>query len=106
VTIATPAWVEVSQEPGTLILRVCGELDMDSRRVIEPAVLAAIPTARTVVLDLGDLTFCDSTGLTMFLAAHQRAEAEGHTLILGNIPPVVARVLAITGFDQTLNITE
>jgi anti-sigma B factor antagonist len=100
------AWVDVSQDTGTLILRLCGELDVASRDVIEPAVLAAIPTAYTVILDLSDLTFCDSSGLTMFLAAKEMAEAEGTTLRLRNPRPNVARVLEISGVDQVLDIRE
>jgi len=100
------AWVDVSQDTGTLILRLCGELDVASRDVIEPAVLAAIPTAYTVILDLSDLTFCDSSGLTMFLAAKETAEAEGTTLRLRNPRPNVARVLQISGVDQVLDIRE
>jgi anti-sigma B factor antagonist len=104
--LQSSAWVEVFEEPGTLILRLCGELDGASREVIEPAVMAAIPTAYKVVLDLGDLTFCDSGGISMFIAAHQKADAEGHTLIVGNVPPNIARVLAVSGVDQVLNLTE
>jgi anti-sigma B factor antagonist len=97
-------WVEVLQETGTLILRLRGELDMIGRDVIEPAVLAAIPTAYAVVLDLEDLTFCDSSGIAMFLLAHEKAEAAGVDLTICNVPPVVQRVLSITGVDQKLNI--
>jgi anti-sigma B factor antagonist len=104
--MTTPAWIEVTEEAGTLILRLCGELDLDTRDILEPAVMAAIPTAERVVLDLGDLTFCDSTGLSMFLAAHDKAEANGHTLIIGNIPPNIARLLRVSGVERALNLTE
>jgi anti-anti-sigma factor len=79
---------------------------MATRDVIEPAVIAAIPTARALILDLGDLTFCDSSGIAMFLAAREKAEAEGTALTLGNLRPSVARVFAISGVDQVLAITE
>jgi anti-anti-sigma factor len=100
------ASVEVSQETGTLILRLHGELDAESRRVIEPAVLAAIPSAYAVVLDLRDLRFCDSTGVAMFVAAHEKAKAEGTTLTLDNLQPSVARVLSVSGVDKVLHIAE
>ncbi len=105
-TTTSSAWVEVSQDGGTLILRLCGELDRASREVIEPAVLAAIPTAYAVILDLGDLSFCDSSGVAMFLAAREKAEAEGTALTLGNLRANVARVFAVSGVDQVLAITE
>ena len=100
------AWIDVSADTGTVILRICGELDTATRGVIEPAVLAAIPTAYTVILDLADLTFCDSSGLRMFVAAQQTAEVAGTALKVRNLRPAVARVLAISGIDQVLDITE
>jgi len=97
--------VQISQEPGTLILRLCGELDEASRDLIEPAVMAAIPTAYAVVLDLRDLTFCSSSGLAMFAAADQKAQAAGTTLTLVNAQTNVSRVLEITGMDKALTIS-
>jgi anti-sigma B factor antagonist len=105
-TSQSDAWIRVSDKPGTLILHICGELDSTSRAPIETAVMAAIPTAYKVVLDLTELTFCDSTGLSMFLAAHQKAEAEGHPLIFANIPLTIARLLEITALDHVLHLAE
>jgi anti-sigma B factor antagonist len=102
--IGQSAWVEVTQETGTLILRLCGELDVANRAVIEPAISAAIPSAYAVVLDLGSVTFCDSSGIALFLAAHHQAEDAGVTLTFHNVPTCVARVLAISAVDQVLNI--
>jgi anti-sigma B factor antagonist len=89
-----------------LILRVAGELNLASRGLIESAVLAAIPTAYTVIPDLTDLTFCDSSGLTMFVIAKERAEAEGTALKLRNLNRAVARILEISGLDRVLDINE
>ena len=100
------AWVEVSQDGATLILRICGELDTASRDYVEPAIVAAIPTAPAVILDLGDLTFCDSSGLAMFIAVNEKAEAEGGVLTFGNLQPRIARVFAMSGVDQMLRVTE
>ncbi len=87
-------------------MRLGGELDRASREIVEPAVLAAIPTAYTVILDLGDLKFCDSSGVALFVAANEKAKAVGTTLKLGNLNPAVSRVFGITGIDRVLDITE
>src|SRR5947207_9765082 len=101
----TTAWrssasVEVSQEPGALILRICGELDSASREFVQPAILAAIPTADAVILDLGDLTFCDSSGLAMFMTAHEKAKAAGTTLTLAKPQTNLSRLLELAGMDR------
>ena len=100
------AWVNVSQEPGTLILRLCGELDITSCDVIKPAVMAAIPSAYTVILDLGDLTFCDSSGIAMFIAAHENAKAHGAVLAVRGIRPPVRRVFEIAHLDDLIELIE
>jgi anti-sigma B factor antagonist len=96
--------VDASQESGRLILRLRGELDLATRDAMESAIFAAIPTAYEVTLDLRDLTFCDSTGLAMFLAANEKAVANGTALKLVNLQPIVARVFEISGVDQLLDI--
>jgi anti-anti-sigma factor len=98
--------VDVSQEVGTLVLRLSGELDLATRLPVERAVFAAIPTAYAVVLDLEELTFCDSTGLAMFVAARQEAVVHHTTLTFRNVRPAVARVFAISGIDHLLDIRE
>jgi anti-sigma B factor antagonist len=98
------AAIEVSQAPGTLILHLCGELDIATREIIEPIILDAVSTAYSVILDLAELTFCDSSGLALFLAAHEKAQAEGTRLTLGHLQPNVERAVAASGIDQTLNI--
>ena len=100
------AWVEVHEEPETLVLRVGGEVDMAGRDAVEPALMAALPTADTVVVDLGDLTFCDSTGISMFVAANEKAQAHGTVLKFRNLAPNVARVFEISGISRLLAITE
>jgi anti-sigma B factor antagonist len=96
------AWVEVSQEPGALILRLCGELDMASRDLIEPCFLAAIPVLYKVDVDLSALTFCDSSGIAMLLAAHNQARVQGTVLTLRNLQPSLARVFEASGVDHVL----
>jgi anti-sigma B factor antagonist len=100
------AWVDVRQESGTLILRVGGELDIASSDAVESAIMAAIPTANSLALDLGDLTFCDSTGISVFIAAHNKAQVEGTVLKFGNLTAAVARLFHMNGLDTILAITE
>jgi anti-anti-sigma factor len=100
------AWVDVSEESGNLVLRLCGELDMASRDVIEPVVMAAIATADSVTLDLAELTFCDSSGLAMLIAASQKIEAAGTTLRVCNMQPAVRRVFDIAALGELIPLAD
>jgi anti-anti-sigma factor len=94
--------VEGCQETGTLVLRLCGELDLAGRNLMEPAILAAIPTADAVVLDLSELTFCGAAGVAMLVAAREKADAEGTLLSVRNVLPVVRHVFEISGIDAVI----
>ena len=102
----TSGWIDVSQAPGALILRLRGELDVASRDIFEPAIMAAIPTAYAVVLDLEGLTFCDSSGLSMFIAAQEKAAANGTYLTMRSLRPAIRRVIQLAGLEPLLDITE
>jgi anti-sigma B factor antagonist len=95
-------WIEVSEQGAMLVLRIGGELDRATRDSIEPAVAAAIASAGTVVLDLAELTFCDSSGIAMFVRAHEDARARGTALATRNARPSVRRVFEITGIDAMI----
>jgi anti-sigma B factor antagonist len=96
------AWVVIAAEPDRVVLRVCGDLDMESCPTIEPAVLAAVVSAPAVTFDLAGLRFCNSTGIAMFIAAYEKARAEGTTIELRGTPPNVRRVFKIAGLDTVM----
>jgi anti-sigma B factor antagonist len=53
--------------------------------------------ATVIVLDLGGLTFMDSSGVHVALDAHHRAREKGHTLVLREGSATVRRIFELTG---------
>jgi anti-sigma B factor antagonist len=89
------------------VVRVEGEIDLDSAGDLSEAALAAMQEiGPSLVLDLSGVTFMDSTGLKVLLAVHKRAELAGGRLVLAAPTRSVNRVVSITGFDQTFAICE
>ena len=86
------------QEDGTPVLAVCGELDLAAapqlRRVISSLMGSG---TRHVVIDLGDATFVDSSGMGALLWAEHRMHAAGGELTAVNPQPNVARAFEIAG---------
>ncbi|MFE5613694.1 STAS domain-containing protein [Streptomyces sp. NPDC056470] len=89
-----------SAKPGVLVT-VRGEIDLDSATDLRTALLHAVAAngkARAgVVLDLSDVSFCDSTALNTLLHARQHALDKGQTLTISAASPAVTRLLEITG---------
>jgi anti-anti-sigma factor len=80
-----------------------GDLDMAARFQAEQALdaLLAEPVEQLVV-DLGEVTFVDSTGMGMVLEVHDRARTEGFKLRLLRGPKDVQRVFELAGVADVL----
>ncbi|MFD8322437.1 STAS domain-containing protein [Kitasatospora purpeofusca] len=91
---------------GTVLI-LNGELDLDSVAVLREALDPALATPGTVVLiDCGDLAFCDSTGLSELLEAAIRAREHGSRIELARPRPIVRRVLEITGATDAFPVRD
>ncbi|MET9413255.1 STAS domain-containing protein [Streptomyces klenkii] len=85
------------------LITLAGEIDLISAPLVSEILERCLREGiRTVDVDLTPVTFCDCTGLNAFLhAAHRTAEAGG-SLRLHYPPPVLARLLALTGTGSLL----
>ena len=89
--------------PSGPVIEVTGDLDHYSA----PEVRSLLPglvigRGRQLVVDLGGLTFCDSSGITVLLAARNHALASGGTIVLAAVPAMTSRILSIAGLDAVL----
>ncbi len=80
-----------------------GEIDVATGVELEAQlhVLRASGFAR-IILDLGNVTFIDSTGVRIILAEEEFARSDGHDFSLISGPPAVERVLDICGVGKHL----
>ena len=84
-----------------------GELDLATTDKVErelERVEASPPSV--LVLDLSGLTFLDSTGLRLIVAADQRARAADRRLVVVKGPAPVHRVFSITKLDERLEMVD
>lgn len=86
-------------------VRVRGELDMATALLLG-GVLDGVYGHRPdqVEIDLSGVTFVDTQGLTMLVAAHRGLAGRGGRLVLRDPSPVAARVLALTRFDRYFDV--
>ena len=99
--------VEVRNADATTVISVSGELDLASSPALEDELeRVARSDAQLVVVDLRSLEFMDSTGLSVLVRAHQRAEENGRRLGLVNGSQQVQRLLTLTGVADRLTLTD
>jgi anti-anti-sigma factor len=89
---------------GDGVARVAGELDIRTCEILERAAGDLVDRGGRVVLDLSELTFCDSTGLAGLVRLHKRAEAAGGELVLRAPVARVHHLLSLTGLVRLFPI--
>lgn len=87
-------------------LRLSGELDLATSELVE-AELTRVEASgpRTIVLDLSDVAFINSSGVHLLLDAERRARRRSVPTLLRASPPV-QRVLQICGVSAALHFAE
>ncbi|MEV5566572.1 STAS domain-containing protein [Streptomyces sp. NPDC052196] len=87
--------------PAGPVLELIGKLDHDNAPDVRAALPGLTPRAgQKLVIDLGGLTFCDSSGIAILIAAHNYALAANATVVLAAVPGHLDRILRIIGLDQ------
>lgn len=83
---------------------IVGEIDASTAPTLDGA-LADLPEGDgPVVLDLGDVSFIDSSGLRVLIALATRASEVGRPVTLDRPSPAVARLLEITGLAEMFGL--
>jgi anti-sigma B factor antagonist len=95
----------VRDHDDVVILTVSGEIDLATA----PSLAAALDdievgSGRRVHLDLADVTFLDSSGISVLVECRQRLEDGGAVLVLHRATPTVRRVLEISGLEAVFEL--
>lgn len=87
----------VSRKGDTTMLTLAGEFDLAELDAVRAKFVEACRDAPSrVVIDLSELTFIDSTGISFLLSA-VKGDEEGRLSFVAPSAPGVQRVFAITG---------
>ena len=98
---------ESHQNDQMVRLALAGEFDLSNAPQVEEALKEIDDESPALlVLDLRELTFMDSTGLRVMVAADARARDNSRRLAVVQGPEPVHRVFRITGLDDHLDIVE
>jgi anti-anti-sigma factor len=91
----------------TVRLALNGELDIaGAARVEQELERIERESTATIVLDLRELAFMDSTGLRVIIAADGRARAQERRLVIVRGSATVQRIIEMTRLDERLEIVD
>jgi anti-sigma B factor antagonist len=99
--------VEVRDGDQAVVIGVSGELDLASSPGLEQELDRRMGAgAELVIVDLRQLEFMDSTGLSVLVRAHQRATESGQRFAVVRGPQQVQRLLSLTGVADRLTLVD
>ncbi len=85
------------------LVSVSGELDLYTAERLQARIdEAGAVGADTVLVDLSEVSFVDSTALAVLVQETRRLEGRGHSLVLVTNDPRTRRVVEVTGLNRVL----
>lgn len=96
-------WRRGATAEGAMLLELAGEVDMSGalrlRTLVSDLLEDGLPQ---LSLDLGQVGFMDSNGLSALLWVRRRAMSTGTAFTLTDVHPQLQRLLHVTGLDSIL----
>jgi len=87
---------------GVHVLALAGEIDHTTADTFRQALATADGSPQYTVIDFLDVTFMDSSGINVLVAANNGARADGGWLRLAHTPARVLDLLHIVGLDDII----
>ncbi|ALV31414.1 STAS domain-containing protein [Streptomyces sp. CdTB01] len=99
----TPLKITVRDASTGPVWEITGALDYTTAPDLrEQLATLTIRPGQRLVLDLAGMDFCDSSGITALITAHNHAQAAQADLALAAVPANTVRVLRMVGLDQVI----
>ncbi|MFC3980791.1 MULTISPECIES: STAS domain-containing protein [Streptosporangium] len=90
---------------GILLLALGGELDYTNAERLRHDLHEAVgPEPRDLVVDLTELSFCDSSGLQVLLGVRELVQARGRRIALANPHQRLKRIFHLTGLAEAFGV--
>ncbi|MFE9702256.1 STAS domain-containing protein [Streptomyces sp. NPDC005930] len=91
--------------PGLAIAAIVGDVDVQTAPSLRAGALEIIDHGHPrLALDLAQVGFCDSAGLSAIIGIWHAAQDAGGSLSLAAVPDRLMRMLSMTGVDSLLPV--
>tara|TARA_B100001248_G_scaffold232111_1_gene192866 strand:+ start:583 stop:882 length:300 start_codon:yes stop_codon:yes gene_type:complete len=94
----------VKEDGNIAIVYLDGEIDMDVTEKAKELIMPLIEAKKEVHLNLKDVQYMDSSGISVLIESHQKAMELGTKVILKEISKSVLKVIMMAKLEQILNL--
>ena len=93
--------LNVVAEADGVCMKLTGELDIASAPELRDSLAGqSEEPGRSILVDLAEVTYLDSTGISVLVVAAKRVRSEGGSFMVANASGAVRRILEITGLVE------
>ena len=95
---------KVTEEGNIATVHLDGEIDMDVTEGAKEIIMPLIEAKKEVHLNLKEVQYMDSSGISVLIESHQKANELGTKVILKEISKSVLKVIMMAKLEQILNL--
>ena len=95
---------KITEEGNVSTVFLNGEIDMEIREKAEQVIMPLVEAKKEVHLNLKDVEYMDSSGISLLIEAHQKAGEVGTKVVLKEISKSVLKVIMMAKLEQILNL--
>ena len=95
---------KVSEEGNISTVHLDGEIDMDVTEKAKEVIFLVIDSGKEVHLNLSQVQYMDSSGISVLIESHQRALEKNTKVIIKDVSKSVLKVIMMAKLEQILNL--
>jgi anti-sigma B factor antagonist len=95
---------KVSENGNISTVFLDGEIDMDVTEKAKEIILPLVEAGKEVHLNLKDVSYMDSSGISVLIESHQKALEKGTKVIVKEVSKSVLKVIMMAKLEQILNL--
>lgn len=95
---------KTEEDSKKLTIYLNGEIDMDVTEKVKEFILPLIVPEKEIHLNLKDVQYMDSSGISVLIESHQKANELNTKLVLKEISKSVLKVIMMAKLEQILNL--
>ena len=95
---------KVSEEGNVVTIHLDGEIDMDMVESAKEVIFPHIDSGKEVHLNLSQVQYMDSSGISVLIESHQKALEKNTKVIIKDVSKSVLKVIMMAKLEQILNL--
>ena len=95
---------KITEEDNISTIFLDGEIDMDKTDEVKGVIFPVIDAGKNVALNLSNVQYMDSSGISVLIESHQKALEKGTKLVIKDVSKSVLKVIMMAKLEQILNL--